>query len=783
MKRVWDLRRLVFPAAVLVLFAVASLAKIIAFTESPRYDPNSDRLLFWTESALHYRYAKRIALGEGVPGIDLMAQAPEGLDVRRQFTVAMEYAAGYSYRALHGIGIVRAPFHVYLVHFVCWFSSLSIVAVCMAALVLWKSRWAALGAATAYALIPMSWDRTIGNYGREDFALVLLFMFVGFFLRAVDRDATDREWPGRRDLIDAMLAGLFLAIALASWHLSRFFLLIFVPAIPILTLTLSGRARLRNAVIALTLWCAAASLIVPVLREKEFLTAAPMLVIYISTIVLVLSNRSGWSGKKTAGWIVAGSAGLILIIKLTGGYPEYSHVYELIACKLRFLGQKPEDPTLLPFQARSLWVPPFNTPSISYLVARGGVFLAWGCVALIAGVAAIFRGRLQRSPLVIFYLFAVFAVLFLFVQRVSSFYVFFLAVFLPFVIVRSKKKKLLVALFIVSLGWQLLNNQMGAASPMNRLAAALSAADRQSPPANHGNNRRLIEWIRRETPKSAVFLTAYSTGAMVLVDGERAIILHSKFESSTIRERYREFLEALYGSEGDLAALCDSLGATYFVDQINFTLDDSIDSERYEAGLPGIPVRSVAFAMHFFPDDLKRFTVVYQDSYYRVFAFHPERKPPALDHPPAHEEVWETVHPSRRGEYLADADRRRAIDALEERYALIREMNSAAGRGDRDGALEICRRLVAYAPDSEEGAAALGTLLAERGDFDGALAALDHGLAVRPSSAELYYRKGEVLRLANRPYEALSAYSAALARYPGHPLARARMKSFGPAAR
>jgi hypothetical protein len=75
----------------------------------------------------------------------------------------------------------------------------------------------------------------------------------------------------------------------------------------------------------------------------------------------------------------------------------------------------------------------------------------------------------------------------------------------------------------------------------------------------------MVKWIRENTPPEAVVLASISESPVIWAHTGRKMVLHSKFENLAIRERYRHFLSALYGSEAELRAFADRYGADYFV--------------------------------------------------------------------------------------------------------------------------------------------------------------------------------------------------------------------------
>lgn len=751
----------------LLLFAGSALYRIREFEAQPSFDPASDRLLFRLEAALHYRYARMVAEGQPIPVLDRRAQMPEGIDVPADLTVFMEIAAGRTYRALHGAGLVHAPFHVFLVRFVCVFSSLSIVAVFLLARAVWGSGPWALAAAAAYAVCPMSFDRTIGNYIREDFALPLLFLAIAFFFRALGASTA------RRGAVEACVAGILLLLGLRSWHLSRFILLLLGLTLPILAWAMPERRRLRDAVWIITGWTLLAALAFRGLQDKRLVASDAMFLLYASSLVLFLAERRGWGAGRTAGSILAAAAVLAGATRLLGGYGEYSHVYAFLVEKMRHLGIKPDDPLQLSFEARAMWVPPFTSPHAPYLVHHGGVFLAWGAAALAVGAWATVRGRLRGpGPAVLMWL-AVYTLLFALIERMSSTLVFFLAVAIPALPrLLPRAVPALAAAMVVSLAWQAWQVAAGPGALTARWAAALTP-----PPAqdafNFGNHRRLLEWARVATQPDDVFLTAFGTGPLLLVYADRPIVLHPKWETATIRRKCERFLDAMYGTEADLVRACEDWDVDYVVTQASFVLDSSKDSDRYVAGHVSVPAASPAFLMHFRPQELSRFTAVYQDSWHRVFRFHPAGQHPALAHRLPYEEVWDGVSVPAQGAVMDEALARQARDLLNRRIGLVVNAGALLAAGNLAGAAELARQLAELSPDAEEGWLLRARLDRLQGRNEDALAELGRGLETRPESAELWFERAEIQRSLGRGVRAVRAYEAVLHSNPGHAAARA----------
>jgi tetratricopeptide (TPR) repeat protein len=691
---------------------------------------------------------------------------PDGIRPFSELTIGMEFVCGGLYRVLAGAGLVKAPFHVFLVSFISWFSSLSILAVWLLGRTVWRSERAGLAAAALYAVSPLSFHRLPGNFGREDFTLPLLFFFTAFFIRSL------RAEGKRRAILEANAAGCFAAAALATWHLSRFFILCFAPVLPIVVLFGGDRGRLRRSVWVVTAWQTAASLAIPVLASKQNILSAGTLSFLAASALLPLAARAGWSRRRTAALL----AGLVLLsvpaANLAAGDAEYAHVSSLMRHKLLRLGEKPEDPARIPFDARVFWSPPFNSPGVPFFLATTALLSPWFAAGLAASVRRVLRRRSDEAEAAVLYLALAYLLFFLLVERLSVFLVFFSALLAGGLLAGpSRWKRGLPALLLLFLACQAMENGRGAGSWSARAARAASPAGEGTEVLNLGNNRRLVEWIRAATEPDDVFLTWYPTGSTVLLYGDRPIVLHSMFESSGIRDRYRRFLEALYGPEEGMARFCESLGVDYFVYQANLTLDLTDDSEVYRTGLRALPTSSAAFLFHFYPDALRSFTLVYQDSYYRVFRYAPGAVA-VPSHPLPREEVWETFRPQRDAPSLDPAVVRAILERLRARGALFERASAAFAKADFGTANLFIDDILALSPDAEEAILLRARIAWSKDEPEHALSLIDRGLELRPESAEFWFLKGQILLDRNRPARGAKALATALRSNPDHPEAR-----------
>jgi hypothetical protein len=125
--------------------------------------------------------------------------------------------------------------------------------------------------------------------------------------------------------------------------------------------------------------------------------------------------------------------------------------------------------------------------------------------------------------------------------------------------------------------------------------------------------RGVVAWLNGNTPTNAVILASISESPVFLAHTGRAIVLHSKFENQRIRDRYREFLGVVYGTEEQLHEFACRYGADYFVHDRGCLVTGK-DSWRYKADKLGeLPAGCVALL-----PEMRRFEKVYADGRFTV---------------------------------------------------------------------------------------------------------------------------------------------------------------------
>lgn len=564
------LARLV-PAAALAALVMAGLhMKARLSTLTPRYRPDDATGYFRSESAMQYRYAAKVARGEGIPALDQEAQFPEGIRTGRELALGMEYATGWAYRYLP---VPHPPdFRWFVVLWVALVSSLSIPALYLIGWRLTRSRpWAFAGAA-AYGLSWAAQSNVAGTYRLESFALPLIHWSLAFLAGALDPEE-------ERPPLHAAASGLLMAAAMASWHFARFHLAVLIAAGLWAWLQVArnkpAERRLLRCFGVILAFAAAATLLVPSLRESL--------------------------------WIASPGA--------------YGHVYALLLAKLRFGLVKPADPASLSPLMRLEWIGPSNSPEAGFLLFA---LIPLVLVVLPRLVSAARRegtgGRANPlGPLLdgLLVLYAAGTVMAARLLPLSAFFLCAASLRLP---EKALKKRWAVLLLAAVAGLEGLKSLAPASrlNPFMAISAAFSSAD-SHPSASFDNELAAILWAQRRGAGRPV-LAAFGLSPSFLAYAESPILLQPKFEARGIRGKTAEFLEALYATEEEFHAFCRKYGAGLFVYTTDVILDETPDGPRYASGSLRLTSQTAAVRFHFHPGSLQLFRLVYENPDFRIYA-------------------------------------------------------------------------------------------------------------------------------------------------------------------
>ena len=331
---------------------------------------------FWVESAQHFRNVRMVAEGGTIPELDIDLEYPDGLQTRSH-TIHGEQAIGLMARnipfeKISKFAASRTLFGIYLdkwldpfwpVHspslsaFVRYFVRLSICTlifwIYLATREITGNRWAGWAAAILYTFSFGGISRSLGDtFYHEHVALPLLGIHFWLFFRTLKRES----------LPSTILSVVFLLGALLTWKVIEFYFLVLILYFFLLFLGPGLNRTTWRLLILITCGVLVVSLFFNVhLRYNQFYLSKGMLGAYGILIAGFLQKRFGERWK----WSVIFCIGILLILKTTllPDMDKYGHVWQTFFYRFRYL-HKPLDPSLLPFDVRHYWVPPYVSPSL-----------------------------------------------------------------------------------------------------------------------------------------------------------------------------------------------------------------------------------------------------------------------------------------------------------------------------------------------------------------------------------------------------------------------------------
>ncbi len=612
--------------------AVAGLVLILALAVGVRslnfrLRGYTNQDLFYVESAQHFRYSKMIAEGEPLPRTDLILQHPDGF-LPHTDAITGELFWGYLYRWLH----LPLPLETFVRYCVRVWFSLTLIPIYLITVHYTRRRSAGLVAALAFAVANAAVARSSGNVLlREHFALPFLGMHLYFFARALAAtrraEASEPKAEDGAPLLDqystfAFLSAAFLLMSLIGWMVLRFYYLVFVLFFLGCLILDRDNERMFRILLIVVIVNVAGSLAIPVhLRHRAFFLSAGMLLSYGLLAALFARARLAVPRWGAVALLCGASYLLMSIAPHTG---HFGHVRDTLLAKLRYLS-KPEDPSLLSFDARHYWVPPYTSPTLFRLLHDFSLPLALCVLPMVRMLRSFLSDRLPLDRLFLAYTFLAFLCCYLLFYKLQTLLIVPVAVMIGIVFNRILEERsgrwTLAVILCITLALQAGASLLNLRSPLGRLLRAAYIQPLEIPEAvTDLSVRQLLSWLGSETPRDAVILAEFALSPMIPLYADRRVVLHSFFEESAMRERYRLSSYALFGPEEALYDLCRSYGADYFVLSAHMLLrTDSNLSYRYVTDRMELDESWVAYLMHFAPERLKHFELAYQNPFFRVF--------------------------------------------------------------------------------------------------------------------------------------------------------------------
>ena len=707
------------------------------------------------QSAMNYRDALIVAgSGEGA-GLDQLTHKsnwPQGYRPARVRPAGVEYFAG---------GVIRAATwlsdddpRTITRRLVVFFFSLCVFTLFTLTRNLWGSQAAGLTAAALFALFPPLVEATNGReFGHTSFALVV----VTLHLLSLQRLA---RAGGRRNLsitMGAIGAGITAFALMAGWELAPWYLAV-VTTVATLLYPLSDR---RRRVIAVTHFAAfaVAALALP------WASASRMLFSWQAALLVACCARTFLAGRpwggQARGAIFVGATTIVLTVLFTplragaesSGLPGLEYAWY----RLRFLFGRPLDPALLPDTIRDLWSSDHATPGMHSLTEFILPLLFFVSVAVAEA-----RGKAQGRPSTATartITAAAVAALGMVMYTVDRGAVALAVVaILPFAALagRALEGGSRVRIAMTLAGALIVTGHMlwpqGRANAALQISRALGVAHKD--PAKvmwittENTDRELIRFVSTRTSTNDPILgTPPSTAVLLTFAGRTAVLLEGGYPDQLAGKRV-EMTGLFYGDEDGLFRRCREERIRFVLYSVDYLLDTTHYSPLYLAGMTSVPENCVAVSMHFAPEALTHFNLVYENDRYRLFRVADQPEPIFItDHPPIYQKDILVKHGDSYESF------RERIGRL---LLVYDEAKKAGAYGQWDRAIARLTWCLEQAPGFTAARVTLGAALLDKGQPDMARNVLMSVIRYAPDNTDALYLAADALSRLGEGERALS---------------------------
>lgn len=588
----------------------------------------SGRLYFKGESATHYRYAYMLSKRGRLPRVDRKAQWPEGFAPVAVKAQGTEFLSGYLYRIVGYFSDMSEKEFVRML--TALLASLMVFPVFSISYRLWRCQ---AGGLLAAFLTAFSFPLIAAGGGREFDHMVPAALLVAVHLLLF------LGYLRRRDSLALVLQGMTAFSLVAVWEFGIYYLALY--HLLIVFSSLPPRERSKHAMISTAVLVASAVLL-PYFRHTGLIVSLPSVLIVASTAY------TAWKRERVRLfpgllYVLAGGALLVFFLRpLAGGTaPTSTYLFE----RVTHPAGKPPEPASLSPTTRYLWNWKNSSPGARELLAFFLPLLLLSA-PLVGGLRSVRKERHVRilpagaAALLSAALYVIDRNMVLSAGPAAF-------VFMSpacFALSKHLRRR------IVFLGAALLLVFLQAVQPGGRADLLGRTADLLGMKAESGGrftwvsvgnaDLELVKFIAARTSVKDPVLATPEIASFLLGFTGRTALFVPGIESEETADKTCRLMSAFYGDESKLYSVCDSLGIKYVVYSIDILLDASRNSPAYLAGVE--PRRrgeaSLAYEMHFHPENLEYFRLVYENDNYRLFEVGKKKEPDFLsDHPPVYQ--------------------------------------------------------------------------------------------------------------------------------------------------
>lgn len=581
-----------FFVCILLLLFIAAAYHIRVSTWKIQENKAGQPLMFTLESALLFRYTD-LALNNAIPEKDMLVEYPEGVEPRHIFSIGGGVILSYIYKMFRTVfpdSIDFERFYRYAIP--AYFVAIIIPVVFFIGLMVSGSYLMSLIMAFWYGIALPSVMRSTGQeFMRENFALPLIFAHCAFLIQGMKNG----RW------YSFLTSGILIGCAWCLWDMSHLYLYMLALFFLFADVRPSHLAHVTVPIMAVTV-------INPYLRFHHAYLSVPVLSMLCMCGVNLFFHKLATRLPMRIAMRILVFCAVFLCVLMSGYASDYGHFGELFIAKLKYLNTKPLDPSLLSFSVRVLWSPALHS-SIFLDIMKN-----FGCLFIVFLVTVMYiivkRWSLCVYEVYILWCFTAFVILYILFVRVHVYAVFF-AILIPFIIklhsVGTKFRTALIIFFVLC--------------SAGEYSRTLSNRDVIGREIDYTELRSLTEWLKYNTHDTDAILASFNLAGPIVYYSNRPVILQPKFEKKRIRDKYQQFLSALFDkSEKAFYAFCQQHGAAYFIYEKGMTWNRSIYAPAYCMALSSESAsKTLAARFERAQKTLNSFYPVYENKTYSIF--------------------------------------------------------------------------------------------------------------------------------------------------------------------
>lgn len=603
---------------------------------------------FTIESAIMYSYTKNLSDGKDISGKDSALLGMENIPVGSQMSLGLEYFLAYGYKfktiffpppADNFSPYEDNPDFTNWIRFQIRLWTSMTAGFIFLWLIFMRVPWyfAAAGA-VMYSFMPSAIARYTGqDLIRGEFCMPLIAAAISVAF-----------WYFRTpSALKLMLFSILAFAAMAFWDICQ--IIFGLWAILEITRLLADssviNAKRRNFWIIFYVTLVLDALFVPY-HQTHRLIFSPLLLIIFPAIVITYSFGKGKYSRRLALLFISAAllSGLwYATLKMNSFSDSYSHFGELLKAKIKYLNDKPEDPSLLNFDARMLWTPMMHSVTAKTW-HETKFFVPYAIYAFIIFLftALLFKNsrrklfRLLPYSCTPYFMLCVCFAVFIFVVRYHDFSALFLAVSLPFLtytLLRSFKTPLPKIIILLVFATFIYSDI--------KMCFSIQRKYDIGGPLN--GSAKLLKYLRQSDIKDLPVLAEMSVSPLFKAYCGSKILLQPQFELGKTRKFVEDYLRIMFhGSEEEMNKFCVTNNIKFLIYDFSCSYFSSLSiySNRYIANAAEVKKYSPAyrFSMHptickwFYKIDIPpEFADPRKPSYYVFKVISPEDRMKALD--------------------------------------------------------------------------------------------------------------------------------------------------------